>query len=130
MSINPTDRSCFHACGACNRCDDKGRYVQCGSCSGWHDPLVIRKPDRDDRCRCTEGILQLVTRKGQFIQAPYPHNPFKGKIEHEKITEDERDFEQYLQQERERRDDPHWDPVQWEQGGSTHSWTQQANRGA
>lgn len=109
---NPTEKSCFRSCAACFRCEDKGRYAKCSSCSGRHDPDLIRDPyDIDDRCRCSEGILQIRTREGRFIQTKYPGNPYKGSVQFEKKTQDELDWEAYLYEMRSKFDDPDWDPI-------------------
>lgn len=67
-----------------------------------------------DTCRCTDGILQWRTKTGNLIRVPYRTNPFKrGTIEFLGQSPDERDWESYKQEMREKFDDEHWDPVQF-----------------
>ena len=125
---NPAELSCFRACKACARCEDKGRYARCNWCSGRHDPELRRDPyDEDDHCRCTEGILQWRTQEGRFIQIKYPHNPFAGKVELEPKSQDELDWEMYLEQQRERFNDPEYDPITID-GKSATDWANENRR--
>lgn len=119
---DPFTRSCWETCGSCGRCSRKGTRSQCVGCSGRVDEYGQKVPHIDDRCRCTEGILQLVNKEGKMYQVRLPNNPFKGKVTHEKKTQDEQDYESYLKEERERRDNPTWDPVMFEDGTSTQDW--------
>ena len=110
---NPADLPCFSACSACFRCEDKGRYAKCNSCSGRQDPKLRKDPhDIDDRCRCSEGILQVRMGNGKLMQRKYPHNPFEGQIQQETKTQDELEYEAYLNDMREQLDDPDYDPIQ------------------
>lgn len=111
---DPVRLSCFKLCTACYRCADKGCMTKCNSCSGRPDPTKKKEPhDIDDRCRCKEGILQARHRNGSLIQLQYPRDPFAGKIEQREVSEDERDWEAYVNQQRERLDDPNFDPIQF-----------------
>jgi hypothetical protein len=109
--VNPSDKRCWHTCSACLRCEDKGMWAKCQNCSGRHDPFGITDPDIDDKCRCTEGILQFVTFKREFKQVKYKSNPFTGQIITKPKTEDERDWESYLQSMRDKLESPDWDPI-------------------
>lgn len=130
MSItNPSDKSCWNACTACHRCADKGRWESCASCSGRYDSARRIYPDPDDYCDCRNGILRWKTQKGQKIVTKYPGNPFAGKVQSEKETRDEREYESYLKGQRERLGDPHWDPVQFTDGVSTDQWMDKYRRG-
>lgn len=87
----------------------------CNRCSGRHDPDLKRDPhDIDDRCRCKEGIIQLRLKSGKLLQAPINRDPFGGETTSAptKKSRDERDWESYLEEEREKRNDPNWNPVQ------------------
>lgn len=109
---DPVDLPCFSACTACFRCEDKGKYSKCARCSGRHDPLLRRDPyDIDDRCRCSEGILQLRMQDGKLVQHKYPHNPFGGAIQQDVKTRDERDYDAHVRGMREKLNDPNYDPV-------------------
>lgn len=112
MTINPSERWCWNTCGSCFRCGEKGRYAQCNDCSGRHDPYGQTIPDPDDYCRCTENILQWRAKSGQLIITKFKVNPFKAKIITEKETEDEKEWNQYLHDVRERMDNPDWDPIE------------------
>ncbi len=120
---DPLDRHCWRTCMSCRRCSNKGSRPECHSCSGREDEFGQKVPNIDDKCRCTEGILQLVTKDNRFLQVKMLSNPFKGTIKRDAITEDERDYEEYLKSERERRNDKSWDPIQFEDGSSVTDWT-------
>jgi hypothetical protein len=128
---NPTDLDCWKSCLSCFRCEDKGKYDKCNRCSGRSDEELRKEPhDIDDRCRCKEGILQVRTQKGQLVQAKMPSDPFAGVVKHDPRTQDESDWQAYLDQQRERLNDPYWDPVAFEDGSSTNDWTEQQRGGA
>ena len=119
---NPAELDCFRMCGACKRCGDKGRYAKCQSCSGRVDPELRREPhDIDDQCRCKEGVFQFRLQNGRLIQKRYSQDPFQNTVKYEPYTEDERDWDSYVNSQRERFDDPNWDPVTI-QGKSTTDW--------
>lgn len=116
---NPADMPCYKACASCSRCENKGRYAKCHACSGRNDPKLQRDPyDFRDRCRCSEGILQVVTKNGHFIQQKFPHNPYGGSINFDEKSQSERDWETFLAEEREKYGSD-YDPVQFEDGTST-----------
>lgn len=109
---DPSKLQCFKACMSCFRCEDKGKYDKCRSCSGRADPAAIKDPYHfDDRCRCKEGILQVRLKNGKLVQRPTPGNPFGGTVRHEKVTENEKEYIEWLKEERERRNDPAWNPT-------------------
>lgn len=127
---NPSDLSCFKACTSCFRCEDKGKYAKCNRCSGRHDPEMERDPyDIDDKCRCTEGILQLRTKDGRFIKTKFPHDPFDGNVKTDAVSQDEQDWNDYLYEMRSKYDDPDWDPIQFEDGSSVSNWTEEKRQG-
>jgi len=128
---NPSqDRPCYSACSSCLRCEDKGKYAACNRCSGRHDPNLIRDPhDIDDRCRCSEGILQYRLQNGRLIKKRFHSNPFVGQVVTDAETKDEQDWRQYVTEQREKFDDPTFDPVTLEDGSSTLDWTDR-NRGS
>ncbi len=131
MSIeNPSDKPCWNPCVSCHRCADKGKYDRCADCSGRYDPARRIYADPDDRCDCKNGILRWKTQKGQKIVAPLTKNPFEGKvIQKDTESEDERDWQAYLKSEQERRDDPNWDPLMFDDGTSTNAWMERYKRG-
>jgi len=59
----------------------------------------------------------------------YVTNPFQGKFKTDGETSDERDWNQYINENREKYDDEHWDPVRFGDGTSTYDWTQDARKG-
>lgn len=120
---DPFTKHCWKTCGSCGRCSNKGSRSECNNCSGRVDEYGQKVPHVDDRCRCTEGILQLVNKDGKMYQIRLQNNPFKGKVTYDQKTEDERDYEAYLRSERERRNDPTWDPVMFDDGTSTQDWS-------
>lgn len=110
-SINPTNRWCWSLCTSCNRCEDKGRYGHCKDCSGRYDPKLNIEPDRDDFCDCRNGNLRWKTQKGRLIVTKFKSNPYKGEVKYEKKSEDERDWDSYVKDMREKMDDPTWNPI-------------------
>lgn len=118
---NPSEKSCWVACVSCHRCADKGRWSSCASCSGRHDPQLRFYPDPDDVCSCSQGILRWRTQKGKRIVVPFKDNPFAGKVQSERNTMDESDWQSYLKQGKERYGE-NWDPVIFEDGTSTDAW--------
>lgn len=132
MSLqNPTEKDCFRLCVSCYRCADKGRYAACSTCSGRNDPQRKMAPEdyRDDRCDCANGILRWRTREGRLIIAKIPGDPYAGKVRGETQTADERDYNAYLRNMRERTGNEHWDPVRFEGGASTNEWFDRYKRG-
>jgi hypothetical protein len=110
-TINPTQRWCWSFCSSCNRCSDKGRYSQCGDCSGRYDPQLKIEPDRDDFCDCRNGNLRWKTQTGKLIVTKFKSNPFKGEVKYVKKTQDEQDWDSYVADMREKLDNPNWDPI-------------------
>lgn len=108
---DPSHKSCFKACTACFRCEDKGRYSKCGDCSGCFDPAGKIDVDPDHYCACTQGVLRWRTRKGQLIISRYPTNPFEGKLKEIQETQDMRDWKSYLQEYREKMENPYVSPI-------------------
>lgn len=109
---DPQDMPCWETCTSCNRCANKGLYAACDMCSGRCDPrLVQENRDIDDRCRCPESILQYRTKKGVLVKLPLQNNPFAGTVTTEPDNPDKRDWQRFLQEERERRDDPYYTPL-------------------
>jgi hypothetical protein len=108
---NPTERPCWTFCPSCNRCQDKGRYSACRGCSGRYDPEGVTDPDIDDYCDCKNGNLRWKTKQGKLIMTRFKTNPFKGTVKYEKKSEDERDWDSYLADMREKMNDPNWNPI-------------------
>jgi len=68
-------------------------------------------PDPDDFCSCTQGILRWRAKDGRLIISKYKTNPFKTKIITESKTQDEKDWESYVWDLREKLDNPNYDPI-------------------
>lgn len=113
------------------RCEDKGRYAKCNSCSGSFDPDFKRDPyDFHNRCRCSQGIMQITLKNGRKITTKYPGNPYKsGKVTAEGLSEDEKEWSAYINNMREKMDDENWDPIQYSDGSSTYDDYQGMKRG-
>lgn len=126
MPMNPSDKACFEICVACHRCERKGTFAKCATCSGCHDPQERKDPyDIDNKCRCKEGVLQWRHKNGKLIVAQYPHNPFRQGVKTADETQDERDYQAYLKSAREKLNDPHYDPVIYDDNTSTDAWYKQ-----
>jgi hypothetical protein len=109
--VNPTERWCWKFCNSCNRCEDKGRYSQCGGCSGRYDPKLAIPADDDDFCDCKNGVLRWRTQQGRIVITRFKSNPYAGKVTYEKKSEDERDWDSYVNDMREKLNDPNWNPI-------------------
>jgi hypothetical protein len=109
--INPSNRSCWTFCSCCNRCQYKVRYSKCSDCSGRYDPKLKVLPDPDDFCDCKNGVLRWRTKEGRLILTRFKSNPFKAEVKYVKKTEDERDWDSYVGDMREKLDDPTWNPI-------------------
>ena len=110
-TINPTNKWCWTFCTSCNRCQDKGRYTKCSGCSGRYDPDLKIVADNDDYCDCKNGVLRWKTKQGKLVMTKFKTNPFKGKVTYERKTEDERDWDSYVNDMREKLNDPNWNPI-------------------
>jgi hypothetical protein len=109
---NPTDKRCWTSCQACFRCEAKGSLSKCNGCSGRFDLNGRVVPHEDDRCRCKEGLLQYVKENGKMVQVKYRKDPFAGTIIRKEATQDERDWSRYVNDLRERHQDPDYEPVE------------------
>lgn len=114
---NPSTRSCFEVCASCFRCQARrsnmanGVGTPCSSCSGHHDARGEIDPHPDDFCDCTNGVMRWVSMKGHLIVKRFPNNPFQGTIKSYSPNPDEDDWKSYLDAERERLQDPDYDPI-------------------
>ncbi len=108
---NPSTLPCWETCGSCFRCIDKGRYTKCNECSGRHDPYGRTEADPDDFCDCRNGVLRWRTKDGQLVVRRINHNPYRGQVITDSRTQDERDWDAYLQDVREKMDNPNYDPI-------------------
>ena len=126
---NPTAKNCWTPCVSCHRCADKGTMSKCQGCSGRYDPARRIYPDADDYCDCRNGILRWKTQDGRKIVSKLPGNPYKSKVQTEKTTQDEEDWNSYLKDEKERRNDENWDPLLFDDGSSTNAWMDSYKRG-
>ena len=108
---NPSVKDCWTFCSSCNRCSSKGAYSKCKGCSGRYDPAGKVDPDIDDFCDCKNGILRWKTQQGRLVITKFKSNPFKGEVRYEKKSEDERDWDSYVNDMREKMNDPNWNPI-------------------
>lgn len=86
----------------------------------------IKVPCVDDYCRCTEGILQWVTKDGKLLQVRLRSDPYASTVQYEAQSDDEADWDSYIKDMREKLGDEHWDPVQFNDGTSTYDYMQKA----
>jgi hypothetical protein len=108
---NPAEKDCWRYCTSCSRCGDKGRYTKCNQCSGRFDPKGIIEKHPDDFCDCKNGVLRWRTQEGRIIMTRFKSNPFKGQVKYEQKSEDERDWDSYVNDMREKMNDPTWNPI-------------------
>lgn len=108
---NPTEKQCWSYCFSCGRCEDKGRFTKCKGCSGRYDPQGRIEPHPEDFCDCRNGTLRWKTQTGKVIITKFRSNPYAGSVTYEKKSEDERDWESYLKDMREKMNDPDWNPM-------------------
>lgn len=128
---DPASRSCFVACASCHRCDRRA-HDGCplpNSCSGRPDPEGMRIPHPDDLCRCKEGTMVWVTKEGRVITRKYKSSPFESQVKTDTQNQDDRDWSAYLNEQRERLDNPEWDPIQFTDGSSTTDWSSKYRAG-
>jgi hypothetical protein len=92
------------------RCAEKGRRSECNGCSGRLDITGQRIPHSDDYCQCSEGIMRWMTKEGQLAVRRYQSSPFKAEVKIDAVSEDERDWNNYLQERKEFLNDPEYDP--------------------
>jgi hypothetical protein len=59
--------------------------------------------NNDDYCDCKNG--------GKSFIVKFKSNPFKAKVTYEKKSEDERDWDSYVSDMREKMNDPTWNPI-------------------
>lgn len=124
--VDPYTKPCWETCQSCGRCTKKGTSA-CPArdeCSGRFDKYGQRHPHPDDYCRCTSGILQWVTKDGRMTQSRMTGDPFKGTVMHETTSSDERDYNQYVDEMREKLNNPDYDPVRYNDGDSSLAWHQ------
>lgn len=110
---NASEKDCWQTCASCYRCKNKTRYTKCAGCSGRHDPYGQMGPDLDDYCDCTQGVLRWRTKSGKLTITRMKSDPFAGQMLTERDTVDERDWNAYLQDVREKMDNPTWDPIKY-----------------
>jgi len=108
---NPATKPCWAYCLSCSRCQDKGRYTKCNGCSGRYDPRGKIDVNNDDFCDCKNGILRWKTKNGKLLITKFNSNPFKGTVKYQKQSQDEADWDSYVNDMREKMDDPNFNPI-------------------
>jgi hypothetical protein len=63
--------------------------------------------------------LQIRVEGHRLIQVRYQGDPYKAKVHVEEETQDEKEWKAYVHEQRERRNDPTYDPVTYMDGTST-----------
>ena len=113
---NPAFKSCWRTCQSCFRCENKMKYDSnyngCRGCSGRFDMYGVTDPHEDDQCRCAEGVLQYVKSTGEFKQVRFKHNPFNVRVKQIEESEDERDFERYVDEKKKKYDMETFQPIE------------------
>lgn len=108
---DPMHKPCFTACPSCFRCADKGRYTKCNKCSGCMDPAGKIDVDPEHFCDCAQGVFRWRTKEGRLIIKRYNRNPFAGEVKSLPDSQDKRDFQAYLQEYREKMENPYVSPI-------------------
>lgn len=57
--------------------------------------------------------MQWVTQEGRVVGFRFKSDPFAGTVQYETVSQDESDWQSYLNDAREKLDDPNYDPIQW-----------------
>lgn len=86
----------------------------------------MRVPNRDHYCECKEGVMRWVTKKGYLIIRRYESDPFKKNIVTDAKTQDDRDWDAYIQEKREALNDELYDPLSFNDGTSVKVWDDNA----
>jgi hypothetical protein len=108
---NPSEKDCWKYCFSCGRCENKTRYTKCNGCSGRYDPTGVIEQHAEDYCDCRNGVLRWRTQQGRIIITKFKSNPYAGSVTYEKKSEDERDWDSYVNDMREKMNDPNWNPI-------------------
>jgi len=108
---NPSTKECWQYCFSCGRCENKGRYDKCKSCSGRYDPRGIIDAHPEDYCDPRNGVLRWKTGTGRIVITRFKSNPYAGSVQIEQKTQDERDWDSYVKDTREKMNDPKWNPI-------------------
>lgn len=110
---DPVTRPCWVACSSCLRCEKKGTSAcpKPNTCSGRPDREGMRVPHPDDYCECKVGVMRWVTKEERVIIRRFLSNPFKGHVQTDAVSEDERDWNAFVTEKREQFNNPDWDPI-------------------
>lgn len=125
MPLNPSEKRCFKLCASCFKCEDKGKYASCSTCSGRHDPGAAQKFDPydvDSFCDCRNGVLRHRTQNGKLIIRRFMSNPYKGSVKTDAETQDERDWNNFVREKQEQLGDPNFSPITFQDGTSVDKW--------
>jgi len=93
--------------------------IECDSCSGHPDQGGQRIPHDDHFCDCANGVMRWVTKDGRLIVRRYLSNPFKSEVRTDAVSQDERDWNEFLSHKREMLNNPEYDPISFSDGTST-----------
>lgn len=67
--------------------------------------------------------MQYRLPNGQLLIKKFPHNPYEGKVvDKGGKSQDERDWDAYVKEQREERGDPDFDPLTFDDGSSVTDW--------
>lgn len=127
---NPSTKQCWKTCMSCYKCENKGKYSFCDSCSGRHDPEGKWDPyDREQYCDCRNGILRHRLQSGKLITKKFMSNPYGGRVLTDAVSQDEQDWNQFIHEKREQLNDENWDPIQFNDGTSVSAWVHEWMKG-
>lgn len=124
IGINPVTerRDCWKPCRSCWKCEDQGKFAKCATCPGRADYFRRMYPDPDSYCDCKNGVLRHRTKWGQLIVRKFMSSPYEGRVQTDAISEDEEEWNNYLNERREFLQNPTWDPVRFLDDTSTSGW--------
>lgn len=116
-------RECWKPCRSCFKCEDQGKFAKCASCPGRADFYRRMYNDPDSYCDCRNGILRHRTQAGRLIVRKFLSSPYGGSVRTDAVSEDEEQWNAYIQERREFLQNPTWDPIKMPDGSGASEWS-------
>jgi len=73
--------------------------------------------------------MQIRLKSGRLVRRRFTSSPFGGKVSTDAETQDDRDWNSFISDQRELRDDPFFDPMRFNDGTSITDWQKNARNG-